>query len=343
MEKCLNNPGLMHIGEKILGHLPFKDKVTCRLVQKSCKNILDNLALKVGIDDLLLMLQKDLIMPRKIKNPCYDFDLLFEEWSDFLKQILLDVKNPWASIYIQNLFKRIKAMNRNLVSPLSTFGINFGNPKMVKFIMEKGTKNLDDYNKSIVNHLLYSVVEKGNIEILICLKPFLTKEIISNINLLHMAAGSGYVEIVKFLLCHNQVLTKEEDIFGNRPMFYAINKNDIETVKVIANYLNEDDLSEDANSFHLAAMEGYYEILNFLCQKVTNLNVLNKDGDTPLHLAARFGHFEVVKLLSSYTSEVNITNYHGVTPIECAKLNGYIEIANYLDRMVKKTKFCEIQ
>ena len=54
MEKCLNNSGLKHIGERILGHLPFKDKVTCRLVQKSCKNILDNLAPKVGIDDLLL-------------------------------------------------------------------------------------------------------------------------------------------------------------------------------------------------------------------------------------------------------------------------------------------------
>ena len=266
MEKCLNNPGLIHIGEKILGHLPFKDKVTCRLVQKSCKNILDNLAPKVGIDDLLLMLQKDLILPRKIKNPCYDFDSLFDEWSDFLKQIHLEVKisfhcfypleqNPWVSIYIQNLFNKIKANKMNLVSPLSTFAINFANPKMVKFIMDKCTKSLGD-NEYIINHLLYSVIKKRNIEILISLKPFLSIKIISNNYLLHMAAESGSVENVKFFLSYTQVLAKEEDKFGNRPMLYAVNKNDIETVKVIANYLNEDDLSEDTNSFQFGCYGG---------------------------------------------------------------------------------------
>ena len=227
----------------------------------------------------------------------------------------------------------------NLVSSLSTFAINFANPKMVKFIMDKCTKSLGD-NEYIINHLLYSVMKKRNIEILISLKPFLTKEIISNINL-HRAAESGSVEIVKSFLSHNQILAKEEDKFGNRPMLYAVTKNDIETVKVIANYLNEDDLSEDTKSFHLAARNGYHEILKFLCQKVTNPNIRDKNGDTPLHWAARFGHFEIVKLLSSYTSKVNVANYQGVTPIDFAKKNGYIEIANYLDRMVKKTKFSE--
>ena len=59
MEKFFENPGLLHIGENILKNLPFEDKVICRLVRKSWKIILDNLASKVGLNDLLQMLQKE--------------------------------------------------------------------------------------------------------------------------------------------------------------------------------------------------------------------------------------------------------------------------------------------
>ena len=60
MELFFKNPGFLHIGEKILKNLDFKTQVSCRLVQKSWKNVLDKQASKVRLEDLLEILKTDL-------------------------------------------------------------------------------------------------------------------------------------------------------------------------------------------------------------------------------------------------------------------------------------------
>ena len=65
MEDFFNNPGLLHIGEEILKNLDFKTKVSIRLVKKSWKRALDKTAPKVGLDDLLKILQTDLVIPHE--------------------------------------------------------------------------------------------------------------------------------------------------------------------------------------------------------------------------------------------------------------------------------------
>ena len=65
MESFFKNPGFLHIGEKILKNLDFKNQVSCRLVQKSWKNVLDKQASKVRLEELLQILQKELLIPHK--------------------------------------------------------------------------------------------------------------------------------------------------------------------------------------------------------------------------------------------------------------------------------------
>ena len=194
--------------------------------------------------------------------------------------------------FLENVFKKRELKNKVWVSPLSTFTTISVNAKMVKLILEKVTKKLD------IHDILYRIVYNEDIEIMKCLNPYMTTtqrekaittatslgkvkflelfilpnpklycDYISKNYLLHMAVKSGYVEIVKFFLCHTQVLATAKDYSCNRPMFYAIKNNDIETVKIIANHLNEDELSKDLKSFHLAAKHGYHKILKILCQK----------------------------------------------------------------------------
>ena len=357
MEKFFENPGLSHIGEKILKNLPFEDKVTCRLVQKYWKNILDKSASKVELNDLLQKLKKlyeELVIVSRLKP-----------WSDFLNQIHSKIENPWIPIYIENILVKANHEKR-LVPPLYTFAILFGNVKMVNFIIVNGLAE----NFSFTT-LLSRVLRIENICMMECLKPFLSEEeqefviieatrqyghikfvevillpdtklsynFLSSNFLLHMAAQKGSVRIVEFLLSKTQMFASYEDEFGNTPLFYAVENNCIEIVKLIVRHLNEDQISEDFHSYCLAARLGYYEILKILCQKVANPNVSWRNGDTFLHWAAGKGQFEIVKLLCSYTSNVNVTNEHGITPAMIARRNDYDEITNYLEHMTKGAKF----
>ena len=151
MEKFFENPGLSHIGEKIWKNLHFKDKVTCRLVQKSWKNIFDNLASKVKLEDLIQILQNEFMTPIFLDKSALNnyfqnlnpdqYEPMYVHWSNFLQQIHSKIENPWISIYIKNIFMRLKAKNEELVSPLYTFAI-FGNAKMVNFCMEQQDKDI---------------------------------------------------------------------------------------------------------------------------------------------------------------------------------------------------------
>ena len=42
MENIINNPGLQHLAEKIFWNLNYNDLETCRLINGSCRKILDN-------------------------------------------------------------------------------------------------------------------------------------------------------------------------------------------------------------------------------------------------------------------------------------------------------------
>ena len=94
MEDFLNNPGLFHIGEEILKNLDFKTKVSSRLVKKSWKRALDKIEPKVGLDDLLKILQTDLVIPHEKFFPPYlhyMLESIHKSWSDLLVRIHSEV------------------------------------------------------------------------------------------------------------------------------------------------------------------------------------------------------------------------------------------------------------
>ena len=60
MESFMENPGLLHIGERILKNVPFKTKLKCRLVKRSWNQIFEKEASKAknDLDNLIKSLKK---------------------------------------------------------------------------------------------------------------------------------------------------------------------------------------------------------------------------------------------------------------------------------------------
>ena len=77
-------------------------------------------------------------------------------------------------------------------------------------------------------------------------------------------------------------------------------------------------------------MYGKLNILEYLLDRVENINPENAQKMTPLHLAAKNGHSEVATFLRDFASDSNPKNKTGITPLHLAAQNGYLDIVQSL-------------
>ena len=81
---------------------------------------------------------------------------------------------------------------------------------------------------------------------------------------------------------------------------------------------------------HWASWYGYTEIVMLLLEKKCNLNVTDKDGDTPLILAAWNNKMDTVRALVEAGCDITIRGDGNMTAAEWAKGAGRHAIAEYL-------------
>ena len=284
MESFFKNPGFLHIGEKFLKNLDFKTQVSCRLVQKSWKSVLDKLASKVGVEDLLQILQRDLLIPHKeLHNHSSlhvqsNLDTIYDKWSDFLALIDSEEENPWIFVTIKRLFKNLIMIFRTskkdtLYSPFNTFTKSAVNFRALKFILQ--------HRKHLISNELNSAslvpvfVENKQIEVMAILKPHLT-----NLQLryaTYFATQNGQLEILKLIITES-----DSNLIWHpcRRLWYG---------KTLV---------------HEAAERGHAEVVEFLLTQ-TRLLATDKDGagETPLATAVRFGRAKAVKIIAEHLTE----------------------------------------
>ncbi len=84
---------------------------------------------------------------------------------------------------------------------------------------------------------------------------------------------------------------------------------------------------QDYQPLHIAAIEGYREIVEYLIKAGADINARGMYGWTPLNVAVRFNQKEIVKLLLSHKADPFIKMDNGNTPLHSAAYRNYVELA----------------
>lgn len=172
---------------------------------------------------------------------------------------------------------------------------------------------------------------------------------------LHFAAKENCKEIAEFLISRGADINAL-DKFSQPPLYWALDEEDGEVAQYlidigaqvdfktsgdwtalhlvdsvdIARQLIDSGLDPNARTdsgstpSHLAAGNGFEEVVALFMEKGADVNIANGQGSTPLHDAAREGHKKVVELLLNNGAELGAKdNLSAQTPLHWAVLRGH--------------------
>ncbi|CAL1264167.1 unnamed protein product [Larinioides sclopetarius] len=137
--------------------------------------------------------------------------------------------------------------------------------------------------------------------------------------LLHHAAASGSLEIVKCLIKKGTAINSR-DSSGAKPIHIAAREGYQDIVGYfLTEGLDVDDRGENHWSLlHYAAAGNQSEICKFFLKKCLNVNIVDAHGCTPLHVAAQMGNADVLHTLLHYGAYFDIRNERNETPLDVA-------------------------
>jgi len=146
----------------------------------------------------------------------------------------------------------------------------------------------------------------------------------SGSHVLHEAAERGDVDMVSLLLrASADVGVEDED--GNTPLLLAYRAGHLELAQVLL------DKGADASAaVHLAAERRDEKMLGVLVSAGANLDVQDREGDTPLLLACTAGNLEFAQVLCDKGADASAANHKGNTPLLAAVAAGNAQLAREL-------------
>ncbi|XP_055383981.1 ankyrin-3 isoform X2 [Condylostylus longicornis] len=131
---------------------------------------------------------------------------------------------------------------------------------------------------------------------------------------------------------HEKKTTKQAD--ANISFLRAARSGDFEKVIEFLESGQVTDLNtcnaNGLNALHLAAKDGYVDIVNDLLKRGANVDNATKKGNTALHIASLAGQKDVIKLLIQYGANVNVQSLNGFTPLYMAAQENHDACVRYL-------------
>ena len=275
MENIILNPGLQHLVEKIFWNLDVEHLKICGLINKSCRQILNN---------PIFWLRKFRGLSKENKK----------DWIKDVKKVKNSEKEKAIISYLQwNLEKDTEAEPQCFSSPTVQDAFR-------KIIWECCNK------KKLSNK------EMETVKIFAPLTDNLNAPKIYGWTPISYAARNGQTEIVKILapLTDNP---NAPDVFGETPIHKAAINAHPAIVKILAPLADNPNAPNNYGEtpIHQAACIGQTEIVKFLVPLTKNPNAPNIHGTTPINRAAYNGHTKIVKILAPF-SKGNIKRNTGI-------------------------------
>ena len=269
MEQIINNPGLQQNVENIFIHLGFDDLLNCRLINKSCRKMLDNpmFWLKKWIHRKPSQLNyKNWSKAIQITK---NSKLLQKRLLYYLKLIVAEniPKSKKSSIFVATFYGY--ADSGDGWTPIHAAAW-YGHADIVKFLAN--STNID------VN----AADSEGWTPI-------------------YFAAMGGHSEVIKILAPLADHDPNIPNKYGSKPIEVAARDGNAEIIRILAP-LTKKPNSENKygqTPIYTAALYGHLEVIKVLAPLVDYPNAPLHHGYTPIDVAASGGHDEIVRILKS--------------------------------------------
>ena len=159
---------------------------------------------------------------------------------------------------------------------------------------------------------------------------------------LHIAAEiKNNSEIINYLIEKNAEVDAL-DIYQQTPLYYTL--ENIENVIVLKN--NNANFNIRANDnhtlLHKAVYVGNNDVIDFIFDEITDIDVQDGKGWTPLHIAAEKGNTYIVEKLIEKNANVNIQNENGNTPLHIA-ISKAVDNNDVIDLIFNKITDLDVQ
>ncbi|KAL3875518.1 hypothetical protein ACJMK2_033463 [Sinanodonta woodiana] len=149
---------------------------------------------------------------------------------------------------------------------------------------------------------------------------------------IHDAAQAGDLDRVQKLIQYFPELKEEKDDKGYTPLHRAAEHGRVDIVKWLANVSTNLNVETQTGytAINIAAMNGHVNCLMVLAALGAAITCRTIENQTPLHLAAIGGHLECVKWLIANRANLGTKDNMGRTPLHVAEEYKHKDVADFL-------------
>uniref|UniRef100_A0A2A4J1T8 Uncharacterized protein n=1 Tax=Heliothis virescens TaxID=7102 RepID=A0A2A4J1T8_HELVI len=257
-------------------------------------------------------------------------DVKNKEEQTILHKAILEEWEQGVSIAIENGADITARDNKN-ETPIHLAAMK-GNVEILNDIINAATQNdIVDSTNNEGETALVKAVANGHPK---CVKRLLeegadiTKTLRNQMNLFHIAAEKGYLEVLTILLDHDYAISRRiindltaNDKKGYGPIHFAVQNNHLECVRILLARnadigLETTDEHKGCTPLHLAARFNRVEIAKLIIDNNRDAVYHKNDvGFTPLHTASRFGNRYMIKLLLKKGADLASRTHKSTTAI----------------------------
>ncbi|CAL1262595.1 unnamed protein product [Larinioides sclopetarius] len=168
-------------------------------------------------------------------------------------------------------------------------------------------------------------------------------------SLLHIAADSGHLNVIKHLIEKGADINSENDA-GTKPIHFAAREGYKDIVQFL---LDLDPTSKHLTAVgqtpvHYAVLGGHIDILQFLIDRKFDINASSRKGDLPIHIAVFRNNASILKILLNQGAFYNAI-LNDSTPLQIAQEGNYVQCVALLVSVekyfnaVKKNNISEVE